>query len=133
MQQYIAKRVLLFIPTIFLVSLIVFTIMRIVPGDPAALVLGGLSGEGQYTEEDLIAMRQELGTDKPLHVQYSLWVWGLLQGDLGRSLFYDKPVAEELMPRIAITLELAVLAMVVSFLLAVPSGSPLSCQARYLA
>ena len=99
MQQYIARRFLLFIPTAVLVTLLVFFFMRIIPGDAAILILAGASGEGTYTEEDLANLRHELGTDKPTHVQYGLWMWDLLRGDLGTSLFYGTSIKDELKDR----------------------------------
>ena len=62
MHVYVAKRVFLFIPTMFLVTLLVFLIMRIIPGDPAILILAGIEGGGEFTEEDLAAVRHEIGT-----------------------------------------------------------------------
>ena len=122
MQQYIARRFLLFIPTAVLVTLLVFFFMRIIPGDAAILILAGASGEGTYTEEDLANLRHELGTDKPTHVQYGLWMWDLLRGDLGTSLFYGTSIKDELKDRFPLTMELAILGMVFSFLIAVPLG-----------
>ena len=122
MRRYIVKRLLLFIPTVFLASLFVFLLMRIVPGDPALIILGGLSGEGTYTQQDLENLQRELGTDRNIAVQYGDWAWGILRGDLGKSLFRDVPVTDDLKFRIPLTLELAVMASIISFLLAVPLG-----------
>ena len=122
MRRYIVKRLLLFIPTVFLASLFIFLLMRIVPGDPALIILGGLSGEGTYTQQDLENLQRELGTDRSIIVQYGDWAWGLLRGDLGKSLFRNVPVTDDLKFRIPLTLELAVMASVISFLLAVPLG-----------
>ena len=122
MRRYIVKRVLLFIPTVFLASLFIFLLMRIVPGDPALIILGGLSGEGTYTQQDLENLQRELGTDRNIVVQYGDWAWGILHGDLGKSLFRNVPVTDDLKFRIPLTLELAVMASVISFLLAVPLG-----------
>ena len=79
LQQYIAIRFLLFIPTVFLVTLGVFLLMRIIPGDPALLRLTGISGEGSYTQQDLDNLRQELGTDEPIYEQYQNWIWDLVR------------------------------------------------------
>jgi peptide/nickel transport system permease protein len=122
MHQYIIKRILLLIPTLFLVTVIVFTLIRIIPGDPALLVLAGPGGEGTFTEEQLQAMRHKLGTDQPLHIQYATWIWGLLRGDLGNSIFYDRPVAAQLAEALPVTLELTIIGMLLSFLIAVPLG-----------
>src|SRR5919205_322710 len=115
---YIAKRILLCIPVMFAVTVLVFLLMRVIPGDPALLILAG-SGEGSVKKEDLEQLRRELGTDRPLYVQYGTWIWGTLRGDLGTSLFYRTPIAKEIGPRIPSTLELAFLAVIASFSLAV--------------
>lgn len=122
MHVYVAKRVLLFIPTMFLVTVLVFLIMRIIPGDPAILILAGIEGGGEFTEEDLAAVRSEMGTDRPIHVQYGDWVWGLLQGDMGTGLFSGTAVTSEIGPRYPLTLELALLASIASMIVAVPIG-----------
>ena len=122
MQQYIIKRVLLLIPTILLVTVIVFALIRVIPGDPALLVLVGPTGEGSFTEEQLVEMQRRLGTDRPVHEQYGVWMWGILRGDLGDSIFYERPVVAQLGEAIPVTLELAFLGMLLSFLVAVPLG-----------
>ena len=122
MHIYVAKRVFLFVPTMFLVTLLVFLVMRIIPGDPAILILAGIEGGGEFTEEDLAAVRHEIGTDRPIHVQYGNWVWGLLQGDMGTGLFSGTAVTSEIGPRYPLTLELALLASIISIIVAVPIG-----------
>ena len=106
MQGYLAKRFLLFIPTLLLVTLMVFALMRLIPGDPAYLLLAGSDGEGQFTEEQLDVLRQQLGTDRPLAVQYLTWVWGLVRWDFGTSMYYDTPISEDISTKLPITLEL---------------------------
>ena len=93
---YIAKRLLLSIPAVFTVTLMVFLLMRVIPGDPALLILAGVSGDGTFTQEDLQHLRHELGTDCPIYIQYANWMWGLLHGDLGTSLYYRTPIVKEL-------------------------------------
>ena len=122
MQQYIIKRVLLLIPTILLVTIIVFALIRVIPGDPALLVLVGPTGEGTFTEEQLQEMQRRLGTDRPVYEQYGMWMWGVLRGDLGDSIFYERPVVDQLGEAVPVTLELAVLGMLLSFIVAVPLG-----------
>jgi peptide/nickel transport system permease protein len=121
--RYLAKRILLYIPVILLATMLVFLLMRVIPGDPALLILAGASGEGSFKEEDLANLRRELGTDRPIYVQYGTWIWGLLHGDLGTSLFYRTQIKKELGPRLPPTLELAFLAVLSSFILAVPLGA----------
>jgi peptide/nickel transport system permease protein len=122
MHQYIIRRLLLFIPTMFLVTLLVFLFMRVMPGDPALMILTGHTGEGSYTQEDLENLQHKLGTDRPLHVQYGRWVWSLLHGDLGNSFFYGIHINKLLEPRIYLTLELTALGIAISFVMAVPLG-----------
>ena len=123
LQRYIAIRFLLFIPTVFLVTLGIFLLMRVIPGDPALLRLTGISGEGSYTQQDLDNLRQNLGTDKPIYEQYRIWIWDLIRGDLGTSLYSNTPVTDEIAPRLPLTIELAILATVLSLIIAVPLGA----------
>ena len=123
MQAYIIKRFLLFIPTLLIVTVLVFTILRVVPGDPALLILGGEEGEDTFTQAQLDALRAELGTDKPLPVQYMFWVGNMLQGDFGVSWFYEgDQVVDDLKQRLPVTVELALLALVLASAVAVPLG-----------
>ena len=122
-MRYIAQRILLYIPMIILVTLLAFLLMRVIPGDPALLILAGATGEGSFTKEELANLRHELGTDRLLYVQYGNWLWGLVQGDLGISLFYRTPIKDELGPRIPATFELALMAVMVSVVLAIPLGA----------
>jgi peptide/nickel transport system permease protein len=120
--RYMARRLLLYIPMLLLLTLLVFLLMRVIPGDPALLILAG-SGEGSFTKQDLANLRRELGTDRPIFVQYGDWLGGLLRGNLGTSLFYRTPIIQELRPRLPATFELAVMAGMASLLLAVPLGT----------
>ena len=121
MQEYIAKRLALFIPTILLVTIIVFVVMRLVPGDPAIAILEG-EGGGSYTQEDLDRLRHRLGTDRPIVVQYLSWIGGAARGDFGDSLWFNAPVMTELKSRIPVTIELAVMAILLAVVTAVPLG-----------
>ena len=122
MQTYILKRVLLFVPTLWLVTLLVFVILRLVPGDPAQISLSGSTGTGFFTEEQLQAERARLGTDRPIFVQYGDWMWGMLQLDFGTSIHFEKPVAESLKQRFPVTLELTVMALLMAAVVAIPLG-----------
>jgi len=108
---------------LLLLTLLVFLLMRVIPGDPALLILAGTSGEGSFTKADLANLRRELGTDRPVLVQYVSWVGDLLQGELGTSLFYRTPIVQEIGPRLPATFELAMMAGLISVLLAVPLGT----------
>lgn len=122
MKAYVLKRALLFVPVLFLVSAIIFTIMRIVPGDVADQILAGPEGEGRYSQQDYDALRHRLGLDRPLHEQYIAWVGSILRLDLGRSLLSNEAVLDELVRRLPLTLELALVTLVVSLLVAIPAG-----------
>jgi peptide/nickel transport system permease protein len=121
-QAYIAKRFLLFIPTLLMATLLVFVLLRLIPGDPAMVKLVGETGEAKFTQEQLDATRAKLGTDRPLYVQYGSWLWGMLQLDFGVSLFFEEPVSKDLATKFPITLELTVLALLIATLIAVPLG-----------
>ena len=122
MTGYFVKRLTLFLPTLFLVSFLAFAILRILPGDAAIAMLGGLEGEGDFSQEDLDALRSELGTDRPLPVQYVTWLRDVALGRFGDSFFYHLPVAGLLKTRILTSAELAVLALIISYVVAVPLG-----------
>ncbi|ETW94887.1 MAG: hypothetical protein ETSY1_32915 [Candidatus Entotheonella factor] len=108
---------------ILLVTILAFVLMRVIPGDPALMILAGVTGDGSFTQEELANLRQELGTDRPIYIQYTNWIWNLLRGDLGMSMFYRTPIIEELGPRIPATFELAFMAIIMSAVLAVPLGA----------
>jgi len=121
-QAYIAKRCLLFIPTLLMATLLAFLLLRVIPGDPALVKLAGETGDSSFTQTELRALQAKLGTDKPLYVQYGKWVWGMLRLDFGQSMFFEEPVAEDLAAKLPITLELTVLAMLIATIIAVPLG-----------
>ena len=121
MRAYLAKRLLLVIPTLLGVASVVFVIMRVIPGDVALLILGGDDG-GRIDRAQLAAMHRQLGLDQPLLVQFGHWLWGVLHFDFGNSLWTGQPVMGELVARLPLSLELAVLATIVSVLLAIPLG-----------
>ncbi|MCH8281028.1 MAG: ABC transporter permease [Chloroflexi bacterium] len=122
MKQYAVRRILLFVPTLLLATLIVFVLFFIVPGDAAMMILTGEEGAGAVTDADIAKLRHELGLDRPLHVQYSSWVWGILHGDLGESIWYRVPVIDELKEKFAVTLQLSVMAIIMAMVVAVPLG-----------
>ncbi|HEU0022395.1 MAG TPA: ABC transporter permease [Dehalococcoidia bacterium] len=122
MRQYAARRLFLFIPTILLTTMIVFALFFLVPGDAALFILTGEDGSGAVTEKDLVKLRHQLGLDRPIHVQYGAWLWGTVRGDLGDSIWYKTPVIDELKDKFAVTLELAVMGILMAFVVAVPLG-----------
>ncbi len=122
MQAYIAKRCLLFIPTLLMATLLAFLLLRVIPGDPALVKLAGETGESRFTQAELHDLQVKLGTDRPLYVQYGKWVWGMLKLDFGTSMFFEEPVVDDLIAKFPITLELTVLAMLLAIIIAVPLG-----------
>ncbi len=101
MRGYIARRLLLLVPVLLGVSIVVFMVLHLSPGDPAEIMLGS-----QATLEDLARLRRELGLTEPLHVQYVRWMSHVLRGDLGRSLWMKRPVLDEVLHRFQATLVL---------------------------
>ena len=122
MQKYIARRVLLFIPTLLGVGVVIFILLRVLPGDPAEKILAGPFGEGTYTQEDLELLRQELGLDRPIHVQFGIWVWDLARGDLGYSVARGRSVADEIKRQFPVSLQLGLFAIVLILAIAIPIG-----------
>jgi peptide/nickel transport system permease protein len=116
-RQYVIKRVLLIIPTLFFITLLVFTLTRIIPGDVVQLMF-----QEQGYAKDLAAMRTLLGLDRPLHLQYLAWLGKVFQGDLGTSFWTKNPVSAEILYRLPITLELGVLALLFAVCMAMPIG-----------
>jgi peptide/nickel transport system permease protein len=121
MGTYIAKRLLLIVPTLFGAAALVFVIMRVIPGDVALLIFGG-DQAGHIDPKQLEAMRHRLGLDRSLLAQFGTWLWGVLRFDFGNSLWTGQPVVEELLIRLPLSLELALAATAVSVLIAIPLG-----------
>lgn len=117
MLYYIGKRLLLLIPVLFGISIIVFLIMAMIPGDPALAILGAYA-----TPETMAKLRAELGLDKPLVQQYLIWLSNLLQGDFGRSYNLNRPVLDEVMDRLGPTLLLAGTSLLICSLFGVLAG-----------
>ena len=120
MTGYILQRLALFIPTLILASFLAFALMRILPGDPAIAMLGG--AEGSFTREDLDLVREKLGTNRPLHIQYGDWIGDLFTGDLNESYFLRVPVAELMKDRFPVSTQLALMALLMSYVVAIPLG-----------
>ena len=117
MKRYVAQRLLLLVPVLLGVSVVVFMVLHLSPGDPAEIMLGS-----QANKADLARLRTELGLDEPLHVQYVKWIAHVAQGDLGRSLWMKRPVLGEVMIRLRATLILTATALVISTLLGIALG-----------
>src|SRR5579875_2695454 len=106
MMGFVLRRLAATIPTLFVVSLVIFAIIHLAPGDPAQLILGE-----DATPEALTSMRAALGEDKPLPVQYLAWLGAFVRGDMGRSLETNEPVVHAIASRVPVTLELTILAL----------------------
>ena len=118
MKQYVLRRVALAIPTLFLVSVIVFGLMRLMPGDVATRMV-----EGHAYAPTIDALRRDLGLDRPAHVQYFEWVRGiLLEGDFGQSYWTRQPILDEFVRRFPVTLGLAALTILVSVVIGIGIG-----------
>ena len=117
MHRFILKRLVLLIPTLIGISLLVFLMIYLVPGDPAQVMLGE-----RATAETLAALRAEMGLDQPFHVQFFRFATGLLSGDLGRSIRTHEKVTVELFQRFPATCELTFASMLLAILVGVPAG-----------
>ena len=117
MSWYLVRRLLLTLPVLFFVSLIVFSLINLVPGDPARIMLGE-----EASKEALSALRKEMGLDRPLYVRYLLWLSHVARGDFGRSVRDGRPVLDTLLLKLPVTIELAVTSLLVAWVIAIPAG-----------
>src|SRR3990172_8521343 len=117
MRIYILRRLLQIVPTVLMITFVVFVMMQSIPGDPVVALLGDA-----YTEEDAVKARQESGLEKPILVQYLIWLGKLLQGDWGVSILSGRPVVQDVLIRLPVTLELIVLSMGVALVIAIPAA-----------
>lgn len=122
MVRYVVQRLFFLIPTVVFVSVIIFFLMNILPGDVAQMILIGPGGEGAAKAEDIAKIKAELGLDRPLPVQYADWMLGVVRLDVGRSLWSHEPVFGELAKRFPLSLELALMSTTIALLIAIPSG-----------
>jgi peptide/nickel transport system permease protein len=117
MLSYILRRILSTLPVMAIVALLVFSLLYIAPGDPAAVIAGD-----QASPDDVERIRQSLGLDRPFLVQFGSWVWHILHFDLGTSIFTNLPVASLIVQRIEPTLSLMAVTLILTILIAVPIG-----------
>lgn len=115
MTQYLLRRLVLIVPTFLVVSVLVFAMLRLIPGDVIDLM-----SQGDPNRATADALRAELGLDQPAPLEYVRWLGGIFQGDLGRSLWTKKPVTEELLWRLPVTLEMGFLALFMGLIVAAP-------------
>lgn len=119
MGGYILKRIVLALPVLFGITVVVFLLVRLIPGDVIDAMLGT---EGSLRPEVREQLRKTLGLDRPLYVQYFTWLADIVRGDLGRSLRTGQPIVENLAGKLPITLELAFLSILMSLIIAIPLG-----------
>ncbi|WNS76583.1 ABC transporter permease [Bacillus sp. DTU_2020_1000418_1_SI_GHA_SEK_038] len=117
MGKYIIRRIFDLLPTIFVVAVIVFIVTRMIPGDPASVMLGP-----QASVEDIEALRQKLGLNEPIYMQFLQYIGNLLQGDLGISYTYNEPIFSLIMDRFPNTIILAASALIIAVVIGIPAG-----------
>lgn len=117
MTQYIIRRFLLLVPVMLIVGIVVFTLVHLTPGDPAAVILGP-----DATTEQVERLREQLGLNEPFYIQFVDWITGVARGDLGRSLYLDVPVSQALIDRAQPTFTLMIYSLSISILIGVPVG-----------
>ena len=117
MRTYIIRRLIQIVPTMLMITFVVFVMMQSIPGDPVVALLGDA-----YTEDDAVRARQDYGLDRPVVVQYFIWLGKLVQGDWGTSILSGRPVLQDVLVRLPVTLELIVLSMGVALAIAIPAA-----------
>lgn len=117
MLKYTVKRLLMTVPTFLIVAVFVFVLMRLVPGDPAAVMVGDLDDPGVLEE-----VRRNLGLEEPLVTQFAIWFRNLLHGELGHSIMTGEPVLEAMLRRFGITAQIVFLSIILAVLVAIPAG-----------
>lgn len=117
MGGYLLKRIVSLLPVLLVVAVVDFIIIHLTPGDPAAVMLGS-----QATEEELAKLREQLGLTLPIYTRFFQWILGIVQGDLGWSIFMDMPVTEAIWEHLGPTLSLTIMAEVIAILFAIPLG-----------
>jgi peptide/nickel transport system permease protein len=123
MGNYTARRLLLFIPTLLGVMVLIFVLIRIVPGDPALMILSG--GEGDVVSVDpveLAKLRHRMGLDQPILVQLGNYFWDIARGDFGTSVYTQRPVFHTIIKKFPLDLEIAILAVLFTALTGIPGG-----------
>jgi peptide/nickel transport system permease protein len=119
MHKYIIRRLLLAVPVLFLTSLIVFGLMRVMPGDALTALM---AESGNVSERELQKIRKDLGLDLPYYEQYLIWLWQMVSLNPGYSIFTGEPIPEALKKSIPVTIELTLLAMILGLVIALPVG-----------
>ena len=123
MRAYVIRRLMLMIPTLFLVTVIIFASVRLIPGKALDLMVSEMASESTMGRELTIEyLRHQMGMDVPIHVQYARWVGKVFRGDLGTSLWTRRVIVDDITTRIPVTFELGVIALATALLIALPLG-----------
>ena len=117
MYTYLIRRIIATIPVMAVVGIFVFLLLHLTPGDPAAVIAGDYA-----SPEDIKRIREKLGLNEPIHIQFGTWVWQVLQGDLGISIFSNLPVADLIAQRLEPTLALSIATIIIAVLVSIPLG-----------
>jgi peptide/nickel transport system permease protein len=121
MHKYLVKRMLMMVPTLIGAAILVFTLMHMIPGDVCALRYAGTGGT--FDVNQIEQCKEELGLNRPLLVQFFEWIGGFFIGDFGTSMWTDRPITEEMGPRVLLSLQVAVMATIISILISIPLGT----------
>ena len=122
MSKYILNRILIAIPTIFGVTVLIFLAMRVIPGDPLQLIVSESDGIYVLSQEELQSLRASLGLDRPYYIQYVDWMRQVISGDMGTSFWNKEPISGMILRRGPISAQIAVMAVLLSWLIGVPIG-----------
>ncbi len=128
MTEYVIKRILLFIPTLIIITMITFLVCRLAPGDPTEMKLGQTSeaqktdAKNQMTEQAKEFYKKKFGLDKPLPMQYLIWMGNMLHGDFGNSFKDNRPVIDKIFERLPVTITISFLSFMLIYLIAIPIG-----------
>jgi len=116
-SRFLVRRLLLTLPVLFFVSVIVFSLISLIPGDPARVLLGE-----EVSTDALEVLRKQLGLDRPLHIRYLYWLGRIVKGDFGKSVRDGRPVLDTLLQKLPTTIELAITSLIVAWAIAIPAG-----------
>ena len=122
MRKYIVRRTGPYIATLLGVSLVIFIVLRVLPGDVAEVIMYGPRGEASGTEEDVQRLREWLGLDRPIYIQYVAWMWDLPRGDLGKSVITNQPIFDDIKRQFPVSLQLSLLSFAAVLIFSIPMG-----------
>jgi peptide/nickel transport system permease protein len=122
MTTYVARRLMQALFVLIMVTLVIFFAMRLLPGDPLIIYVGQSQQFASLSEEGLEKLRHQFGLDKPIMIQYANWIYGVVRGDFGNSIFYTQPVGRLILERYPVTIHLGLLAFILSTILGILAG-----------